>query len=61
AAILAGIGCGLYGSYQEAVEKTVTITKSYEPNEENRERYRHSMELYLELYRDLEKTFSAYT
>ena len=61
AAILAGIGCGLYGSYREAVEKTVTITKSYEPNEENRERYRHSMELYLELYRDLEKTFSAYT
>ena len=61
AAILAGIGCGLYGSYREAVEKTVTITKSYEPNEENHERYRHSMELYLELYRDLEKTFSAYT
>ena len=61
AAILAGIGCGLYGSYREAVEKTVTITKSYEPNAENHKKYQRSMELYLELYRDLEKTFSAYT
>ena len=60
AAILAGIGCGLYGSYREAVEKTVSITKSYEPNQENHKIYQQRMTLYLELYRDLEKTFSAY-
>ena len=60
AAILAGIGCGLYESYQEAVEKTVKITKSYEPDQSNHEIYQKRMELYLELYRNLEKTFSAY-
>ena len=60
AAILAGIGCGVYRSYQEAVDKTVAITKSYEPDPANHEIYRHSMELYLELYCDLEKTFSAF-
>ncbi|MBQ3374322.1 MAG: FGGY-family carbohydrate kinase [Oscillospiraceae bacterium] len=60
AAILAGIGCGIYSSYQEAVEKTVAITRFHEPDEANHELYRRSMELYLELYRDLEKTFSAY-
>ncbi|MBR6159778.1 MAG: FGGY-family carbohydrate kinase, partial [Lachnospiraceae bacterium] len=32
AAILAGIGCGLYKDYKEAVETTITITRTQDPD-----------------------------
>lgn len=60
AAILAGKGVGLYSSYKEAVEKTIQIKKRYEPNSNNHEVYQRSMELYLELYKDLKGTFKRY-
>ena len=58
AAILAGIGCGVYGSYDEAVGRTIRITRVQEPNPDNRAVYDRAMELYLQLYEDLKGTFS---
>ena len=60
AVILAGIGTGIYSSYDQAVKKTINITRVHEPNPENHKAYEKSMELYLELYGDLRETFSRY-
>lgn len=60
AALLAGVGCGVYQNYQEAVERTVRITRVQNPDSKNHEIYRKYMELYLKLYEDLKETFSTY-
>jgi xylulokinase len=60
AAMLAGVGCGLYKDYKEAVETTVVITRVQEPDMKNHEIYKKSMELYLRLYEDLKDTFREY-
>lgn len=60
AAILAGVGCGIYCDYEEAVQKTIAITRVQVPDESNHEKYKRSMELYLQLYDDLKGTFSRY-
>ena len=60
AALLAGVGCGVYRNYEEAVERTIHITRVQEPNLANREIYDHAMELYLQLYEDLKVTFSRF-
>ncbi|MCR4909419.1 MAG: FGGY-family carbohydrate kinase [Lachnospiraceae bacterium] len=57
AAILAGIGTGVYSSYEEAVERTIEIKRVQEPDMENHRIYQEKMELYLELYEDLKETF----
>ncbi len=59
AAILAGIGCGVYGSYEEAVNKTIRITRVHEPDMDKHEQYRKYMELYLKLYEVLKDTFAG--
>lgn len=56
AVILAGVGVGVYESFEEAVEKTVKIKRSHEPNLENQKVYRKNYEIYLELYRQLKET-----
>lgn len=58
AAILAGVGVGVYESFEEAVKETIVITRVQEPDMENHEKYKRSMELYLKLYEDLKDTFS---
>lgn len=60
AAILAGVGCGVYRDFKQAVEDTIVITRVQEPDKENHERYKRSMELYLKLYEDLRDTFKQY-
>ena len=60
AALLAGVGCGVYRDYEEAVGRTIRITRVQEPNPANREVYDRSMELYLQLYEDLKVTFSRF-
>ena len=50
AVILAGVGCGLYNSFEDAVDKTVKITKEFTPNMENHEKYKPIYEKYLKLY-----------
>lgn len=49
AAILAGVGAGIYRDYEDAVKKTIVITRVQEPNPKNRELYRRAFERYLRL------------
>ena len=60
AAILAGVGTGLYKSYEEAVKRTIRITRTQEPDPANRAVYDRRMELYLRLYEDLKDTFKEF-
>jgi len=49
AALLAGVGCGVYKDYEEAVRRTIQITRVQEPDRERHEIYQERMERYLEL------------
>ena len=60
AAILAGVGCGIYGSYGEAVKTTITMTRVHQPDMEKHEMYKRRMELYLRLYDNLKQTFKDF-
>lgn len=53
AVILAGVGIGMYRSFEEAVEKTVVIRREHEPNPENKAVYDKNYETYLQLYENL--------
>lgn len=57
AALLAGVGCGIYKDYEEATAETVAVIRTQEPDMRNHTRYRRSMELYLELYESLSGMF----
>lgn len=57
AAILAGVGVGIYKNFKEAVEKTVTIQKTYEPNKERVEIYKECYSNYLKLSKLLVSSF----
>lgn len=61
AVILAGVGCGVYSGYDEAVSRTITITRTHEPDPENHKRYQLAMEQYLGLSGLLEKTFTDFS
>ncbi len=60
AALLAGVGTGVYKDYKEAVESTIKITRVQEPNLKNHEIYKRYMDLYLRLYEDLKDTYQEY-
>jgi len=53
AALLAGVGTGIYKDFDEAVKSTVKITKQYEPNHLNLEVYSEAYQVYLLLYKQL--------
>ena len=53
AVLLAGVGCGLYRDYGEAVQRTIRVTRVQEPDWKSHEVYQRQMELYLELYERL--------
>lgn len=57
AAILAGVGTGMYKDFREAAHKTINITRTHEPNMENHEIYKKYYEIYLEIYEKLKDTF----
>ena len=57
AAILAGVGVGIYKSFDEAVQTTVRIRRVYSPNHDNHRVYMGYYQLYLELYENLRNTF----
>ena len=59
AAILAGVGVGLYRSFEEAVERTVSVKREYLPNPELAPVYQKNYEIYLELYRQLKPVMAA--
>ena len=49
AAILAGVGVGLYSGFEEAVKKTVRIQTTYKPNEKLKEVYEKGYVMYRRL------------
>lgn len=53
AAILAGVGIGMYDSFEDAVKETVKITRCYEPDMERHELYKKNYQTYLALYDNL--------
>ena len=59
AAILAGVGCGMYKDYDEAVFLTVKETRRHEPNLSNKDVYDKTYMTYLELYKSLEHMMTA--
>lgn len=56
AAILAGVGVGMYDSFEEAVALTVKEQRAHEPNGDHKAVYDKNYEIYLELYRNLKDT-----
>ena len=50
AAILAGVGTGVYDSFEQAAEQTVRVKRTQEPSEENREAYDRGYKVYRGLY-----------
>jgi len=55
AAILAGVGTGVYKSFREAAERTVSVKKSYTPNPETKAVYDSGYDTYRKLYPALEE------
>jgi xylulokinase len=53
AAILAGVGTGVYRDFSDAVDKTVKIRREHTPDLEKQEAYRKGYEIYLSLYENL--------
>ena len=52
AAILAGVGVGIYDSFETPVSH-IKITRNHNPNMENHEKYESFFETYLALYENL--------
>ena len=61
AAILAGVGCGVFDSFETAVNRCISVRRVHTPDMEKHEIYGKYMELYLRLYENLEKTFSEFS
>ena len=59
AAILAGAGTGVYGSFEEAAARTVHVRETYEPDPAKRGIYEKGYETYLKLYPALEEIMNA--
>lgn len=57
AAILAGVGTGNYKDFQEAVARTVKVTRIHKPNEKAHLRYQKYYEIYLKIYEQLKDIF----
>jgi len=55
AALLAGVGVGVYRDFDEAVSETVTVKRRHEPNGEIKEEYARGYRTYLELYAALKE------
>lgn len=53
AAILAGVGTGIYRDFDEAVSLTVRTRRRHEPDPQNREIYEKNYHIYLRLYEQL--------
>lgn len=55
AAMLAGVGVGVYKSFTEAVQCTVKERRKHEPNQALAEVYRKNYQTYLKLYQNLQE------
>ena len=61
AAILAGVGVGIYASCEEAVDKTVHTTRTHEPDPGNKDVYDKAYSIYREIYEQLKDTMKRRT
>ena len=59
AAILAGVGTGVFGSFGEAAARTVRVEKTYSPDPEKQAVYERGYETYRKLYPALETIMNA--
>ena len=59
AAILAGVGTGVYGSFEEAAERTIRVKKTFTPDPEKRAVYDRGYETYRKLYPALEEIMNS--
>ncbi|MFD0680209.1 MULTISPECIES: xylulokinase [unclassified Paenibacillus] len=57
AAILAGVGTGIYRNYEDAVARTVRMSREQMPNSDNQQIYRTVYDIYLETYSRLQDLF----
>lgn len=55
AVILAGVGVGMYKDFEEAVNKTVVMKRSHEPDPEKWAAYDKNYKVYLKLYENLKE------
>jgi len=53
AAILAGVGVGIYSDCEEAAAKVIQITRTHQPDPANQAIYDRGYQIYLELYQQL--------
>ena len=60
AAMAAGIGAGVYTSYQDAVEKTVKISKTLMPRKEYRQIYQEKYKIYRSVVEGLANSWSYF-
>lgn len=58
AAILAGVGVGLYPGFEEATRRTTRILRAHHPDPARHQRYQSWFELYAELYEQLKETMA---
>ncbi len=56
AAMLAGVGVGLYQGFEEAVSRTTAIRREHKPSQTFKAIYDRNYEIYLELYEKLKET-----
>lgn len=61
AAILAGVGVGLYKDFEEAVKLTVKVKRYHMPNMDNHAVYEKHFKTYLNLYKNLKETMKNYS
>ncbi len=61
AAILAGVGTGVYASFDEATGRTVAVTRAYQPNPAHQAAYERGYQAYRELYDRLEPMMKGRT
>jgi xylulokinase len=57
AAIIAGVGAGVFNGFESIVEELVDVVKIVEPIKENVEKYNKNYEIYQKLYSDLKLRF----
>lgn len=60
AAILAGVGTGVYTGFEDAVKKTICMKREFVPNIENHAVYQKYFEIYLEIYERLKTTMAKH-
>ena len=58
AAILAGVGAGVYADFEDGVSRTVTVARRYEPNLANHKNYKKNYDIYIGLYEALKGLMS---